>query len=367
MRSTVLHQWNRLEADVSFFLSLLNLAKTSQICHSSTLQVSQAAQPQQQPAVLPAAVAAALSPPAAAAAASASEDSDADEAALSIDSGAEDSDEDLAGGSDEEAAPDLAGSSPEVSCRMASQPCVTITCFSACWSSSTDWEGGELSGLVLSALSNLSHLRYRRPMQRRPSQSRYRRGTPWQQRRRQPSRRRRRTPHPRVHLQRHRRRAMPPSRRRPRRAAPLVCRRMMTQRCAPPCSRAWCSSSGERGPAQFPGTLQWTAPLPCRGDCVASFWFAHFTGLPASPASISMWMRARVVRVRSPRQLGTRKHVSPAHRREVPREPLLLVIRSFGGAAAWAGEGSPLDEADDSITHQVPPNNAFYYLYIVHK
>ncbi len=42
-----------------------------------------------------------------------------------------------------------------------------------------------------------------------------------------------------------------------------------------------------------------------------------------------------------------------AGRREVPREPLLLVIRSFGGTAAWAGEGSPLDEADESITHQV--------------
>ena len=40
-------------------------------------------------------------------------------------------------------------------------------------------------------------------------------------------------------------------------------------------------------------------------------------------------------------------------RREVPREPLLLVIRSFGGAVAWAGQGSPLDEADESITHQV--------------
>ena len=39
-------------------------------------------------------------------------------------------------------------------------------------------------------------------------------------------------------------------------------------------------------------------------------------------------------------------------RREVPREPLLLVIRSFGGAVAWAGQGSPLDEADESITHQ---------------
>ena len=45
--------------------------------------------------------------------------------------------------------------------------------------------------------------------------------------------------------------------------------------------------------------------------------------------------------------------LSCPHRREVPQEQLLLVIRSFGGIAAWAGEGSPLDEADDSITHQV--------------
>ena len=39
--------------------------------------------------------------------------------------------------------------------------------------------------------------------------------------------------------------------------------------------------------------------------------------------------------------------------REVPREPLLFIIRAFGGTAAWDGEGSPYAEADDAITHQV--------------
>eukprot|EP00877_Chromochloris_zofingiensis_P002990 jgi/Chrzof1/12692/Cz07g04070.t1 len=39
--------------------------------------------------------------------------------------------------------------------------------------------------------------------------------------------------------------------------------------------------------------------------------------------------------------------------REVPREPLLFIIRSFGGTVAWEGEGSPYSEADDVITHQV--------------
>ena len=39
--------------------------------------------------------------------------------------------------------------------------------------------------------------------------------------------------------------------------------------------------------------------------------------------------------------------------REVPREPLLLVLRAFGGSVGWEGDGSPLQEADESITHQV--------------
>ncbi|CAM6103012.1 unnamed protein product [Calypogeia fissa] len=39
--------------------------------------------------------------------------------------------------------------------------------------------------------------------------------------------------------------------------------------------------------------------------------------------------------------------------REVPRESLLFVIRCFGGAVSWDGEGSPLEETDESITHQI--------------
>ncbi|KAK9822243.1 hypothetical protein WJX81_005392 [Elliptochloris bilobata] len=39
--------------------------------------------------------------------------------------------------------------------------------------------------------------------------------------------------------------------------------------------------------------------------------------------------------------------------REVPRETLLLAIRAFGGTAGWAGEGSPIEESNEAITHQV--------------
>ena len=39
--------------------------------------------------------------------------------------------------------------------------------------------------------------------------------------------------------------------------------------------------------------------------------------------------------------------------REVPREQLLLVVRAFGGEAGWDGEGSPIVEGDERITHQV--------------
>lgn len=38
---------------------------------------------------------------------------------------------------------------------------------------------------------------------------------------------------------------------------------------------------------------------------------------------------------------------------QVPREPLLLVIRAFGGTVAWEGEGTPLPEASEAITHHV--------------
>lgn len=41
------------------------------------------------------------------------------------------------------------------------------------------------------------------------------------------------------------------------------------------------------------------------------------------------------------------------HRREVPREQLLFVIRSFGGTVGWEGEGSPVDFDSTTITHQV--------------
>jgi len=39
--------------------------------------------------------------------------------------------------------------------------------------------------------------------------------------------------------------------------------------------------------------------------------------------------------------------------REVPREPLLFMIRSFGGVAGWEGEGSPVAEIDESINYQI--------------
>ena len=39
--------------------------------------------------------------------------------------------------------------------------------------------------------------------------------------------------------------------------------------------------------------------------------------------------------------------------REVPREQLLFVVRAFGGVVAWQGEGSPMEESDERITHQV--------------
>ncbi|ERM98465.1 pescadillo homolog isoform X1 [Amborella trichopoda] len=39
--------------------------------------------------------------------------------------------------------------------------------------------------------------------------------------------------------------------------------------------------------------------------------------------------------------------------REVPRESLLFVIPAFGGVVGWDGDGSPIKESDESITHQI--------------
>ncbi|XP_059670109.1 pescadillo homolog [Cornus florida] len=39
--------------------------------------------------------------------------------------------------------------------------------------------------------------------------------------------------------------------------------------------------------------------------------------------------------------------------REVPRESLLFVIPAFGGAVSWEGGGSPFNESDQTITHQI--------------
>jgi hypothetical protein len=39
--------------------------------------------------------------------------------------------------------------------------------------------------------------------------------------------------------------------------------------------------------------------------------------------------------------------------REVPREVLMLIIRSFGGSVCWDGMGSPLRESDERITHAI--------------
>ena len=39
--------------------------------------------------------------------------------------------------------------------------------------------------------------------------------------------------------------------------------------------------------------------------------------------------------------------------REVPRDMMVFIIRSFGGEVCWDGEGSPYDEKDGGVTHHV--------------
>ncbi|XP_073011657.1 pescadillo homolog [Typha latifolia] len=39
--------------------------------------------------------------------------------------------------------------------------------------------------------------------------------------------------------------------------------------------------------------------------------------------------------------------------REVPRESLLFIIPAFGGVVSWEGNGSPFDESNEDITHQI--------------
>ena len=53
--------------------------------------------------------------------------------------------------------------------------------------------------------------------------------------------------------------------------------------------------------------------------------------------------------------------------REVPREALTFVIRSFGGAVSWEESGSPgapFPESDESITHQVVDRLALSHRYL---
>lgn len=53
--------------------------------------------------------------------------------------------------------------------------------------------------------------------------------------------------------------------------------------------------------------------------------------------------------------------------REVPREPLVILIRSFGGKVSWdrtVFDGATFDEADETITHQISDRPALAQQYI---
>jgi pescadillo protein len=39
--------------------------------------------------------------------------------------------------------------------------------------------------------------------------------------------------------------------------------------------------------------------------------------------------------------------------REIPHGPLELLIKSFGGEVGWDGEGSPFNEKEEIVTHQL--------------
>ncbi|XP_073151670.1 pescadillo homolog isoform X1 [Henckelia pumila] len=50
--------------------------------------------------------------------------------------------------------------------------------------------------------------------------------------------------------------------------------------------------------------------------------------------------------------------------REVPIESLLFVIPAFGGTVSWEGEGAPLEESDQSITHQIVDRPTQYHKFL---
>lgn len=65
-------------------------------------------------------------------------------------------------------------------------------------------------------------------------------------------------------------------------------------------------------------------------------------------------MRVEAEKVRNLKSLF--KDVKIFINREVPREPLVFIIRSFGGLVSWDKllfVGATFDENDETITHQI--------------